>query len=129
MTNATDLTSAATDLWKAQQKVKRMEAKIKPFKEEAGRLEAGLLAAMLEAKAESIASKQATVSIKRTQFAELTDDKAFFAFVQKNKAWDLVRKQPVVAACRARWEDDVTIPGVRPGTRVDLSVTTRSRSK
>ena len=80
---------------------------------------------MREAKLESVATKNATISLKRTTFAELYDDKAFFEYVGKKKAWDLVAKRPVVAACRARWEDKLVIPGVRPGERTDLSVTTR----
>jgi hypothetical protein len=36
-----------------------------------------------------------------------------------------VRKQVNVGAARLRWEDNLVIPGVAKGTRVDLSVTTR----
>lgn len=125
MTEAKDLSSAAKALWKAQQAVKRAEAKVKPLKDAANALEAELQGAMIENKLESIAIKEATISLKRTVFAQLVDDKAFFAYVAKTKAWDLVRKQPVTAACRARWEDNVKVPGVESATRVDLSITAR----
>lgn len=122
-----ELQTAAAALWKAQQVVKKAELKLKPLKDAASALEDELRDAMLEAKLESVATKQATISIKRTTFAELFDDKAFFAYVAKKKAWDLIRKQANVGACRARWEDGLTIDGVRPGERTDLSVTTRSK--
>lgn len=125
MKTITELQAAAAALWKAQQVVKKAEAKLKPLKDAANALEDELRDAMLEAKLESVATKNATISVKRTMFVELFDDKAFFEYVGKKKAWDLVQKRPVIAACRVRWEDGVEIPGTRPGERVDLSVTTR----
>jgi hypothetical protein len=74
---------------------------------------------------ESVASKNATCSLKRTEFAEVTDFRAVQKYVVKNDAWDLIRKQVNVGACRARWDDNLDIPGVEKGVRVDLSVTTR----
>ena len=120
-----ELQAAAAALWKAQQVVKKAEAKLKPLKDAAAALEDELRDAMLAAKLESVATKNATISLKRTTFAELYDDVAFFEYVKKKGAWDLIRKQPVIAACRVRWEDNLVIPGVRPGHKTDLSVTTR----
>jgi hypothetical protein len=120
-----ELQAAAKALWKAQQVVKKAEAKVKPLKDAAAALEQELLDAMIAAKLESVAVKEATISLKRTTFAELYDDRAFFEYVGRKKAWDLVQKRPAVGACRLRWEDGLDIPGVRPGERTDLSVTTR----
>jgi hypothetical protein len=120
-----ELQAAAKALWKAQQTVKKAEAKLRPLKAAAEALEQELLDAMLKAKLESVAVKEATISLKRTTFAELYDDRAFFEYVGKNKAWDLVRKQANVGACRVRWDDKLVIPGVRPGERTDLSITAR----
>lgn len=120
-----ELAKLAQNLWKAQQKLKAAKAKLKPQEETVAALEAELQHAMIAAKLESVASKNATCSLKRTEFAELTDDKAFFKYVKKNDAWDLVRKQVNVGAARLRWEDNLTIDGVKKGVRVDLSVTTR----
>ena len=122
-----ELTKLADNLWKANQKLKAGMAKLKPLEETRDALEQELLDAMLAAKLESVASKNATISVKRTQFVELYDDVKFFEYVRKKNQFDLVRKQPVLAACKARWDDNVIVPGCRPGTRVDLSVTTRSK--
>ena len=122
-----ELQSAAKALWKAQQAVRKAEAKLRPLKAAAATLEQELLDAMLKAKLESVAVKEATISLKRTTFAALFDDRAFFAYVGKEKAWDLVRKQANVGACRVRWEDGINIPGVRPGERTDLSITARNK--
>jgi hypothetical protein len=122
-----ELAALAQNLWKAQQKLKAAKAKLKPQEDVVAALEAELQHAMIASKLESIASKNATVSLKRTEFAELTDDRAFFKYVVKKDAWDLVRKQVNVGAARARWDDGLTIDGVKKGVRVDLSVTTRSK--
>ena len=122
-----ELTKLADNVWKASQKLKREVAKLKVLKESVDALETELLDAMIAAKMESIASRNATISVKRNTFAELYDDKKFFEYVGRHKAWDLVRKQPVVSACQERWDDGVPVPGVRPGTRVDLSITTRNK--
>jgi ribosomal protein S12 len=125
MTDLKKMQTAADQLWKAQMKVRAAEAKLRPLKEAAQALEDEIQAQMIESKLEALSTKNVTLAIKRTVFAQLTDDKAFFAYVGKNKAWDLVRKQPVIAACRARWEDGITVPGVESATRVDLSITAR----
>jgi hypothetical protein len=120
-----ELVALAQNVWKAQQKLKAASLKLAPLKEAVDALETELQSAMIAAKMESIASKNATISLKRTVFAEMTDSKKFFKYVVKNDAWDLVRQQANVGACRARWDDDQTVDGVQQGTRVDLSVTTR----
>jgi hypothetical protein len=122
-----EMSALATQVWRARINLQRHKDRIEPIEEAVRQLERALLDAMIEAKLESVASKHATVSIKRTTFAELYDDRKFFEHVRKTNDFDLVRKQPVISACRARWDDSVEVPGVRPGTRVDLSVTTRSK--
>ena len=122
-----ELADLANNLWKAQQKLKAAELKLAPQKEIIKSLEAELQHAMIAANLESVASKNATCSLKRTEFAELTDDKKFFEYVAKTKSWDLVRKQVNVGAARCRWDDNIAIPGVQKGVRVDLSVTTRKK--
>lgn len=122
-----ELAALAQNLWKAQQKLKAQQAKCQPLKEAADALELELQNALLAANLEQVASTNATVALKRTEFAEITDDKKFFAYVAKHKAWDLVRKQANVGACRERWDDGKTIAGVQKGSRVSLSVTTRTK--
>jgi hypothetical protein len=121
-----ELAKLAESLWKAQQKVKIAKTKVDALKESADALEAELQHAMIAAKLESVASKHATCSLKRTEIATITDDRAFFAFASKKANWDLLYKRANNAACKARWEDDVVVPGVEKATRVDLSVTSRS---
>jgi hypothetical protein len=130
-TPASVISGLADNLYRAEanyhKKRRAMEAALEPLKALRNDLEETLLAAMLDARQEAVSTKLATIAIRRNTFAELFDDRAFFEFVGKNKAWDLVRKQPVVSACKERWDDEVTIPGVRPGVKTELSITTRSK--
>lgn len=111
-----------------QRKKREYEAKLAPLKEELAQAEAAMLDVMIELKQEAISTKTTTVAIRRTTFAELYDDQKFFEYVGREKAWELVRKQPVVTACRERWDDEIVIPGVRPGTKTELSITPRKRA-
>jgi hypothetical protein len=120
-----ELVNLAQNLWKAQQKLKAAKLKLAPQEEVVKSLEGELQHAMIAAKMESVASKNATCSLKRTEFAEVTDFRAVQKYVVKNDAWDLIRKQVNVGAARLRWDDNLEIPGVEKGVRVDLSVTTR----
>ena len=36
----------------------------------------------------------------------------FYAYIKKNDAWELLERRPGRVACRERWEDGKTIPGV-----------------
>jgi chromosome segregation ATPase len=121
------LRADANKIARLRGRIATLNAKLTPLKSELKELEDEYLAAMLDAKIEQVATTQVTLAVRRTTFAELFDDQAFFAYVGKKKAWDLVRKQPVVAACRERWDQDEAIPGVRPGTQHSLSVTARKK--
>lgn len=42
----------------------------------------------------------------------VTDWPAFYAYIKQEEAWDLLERRPGKAACQARWEDDIAVPGV-----------------
>jgi hypothetical protein len=106
-----------------------LRARMKPLQAELTGLEAefrlakeSFIEALLEEGGESYATSGATYSLRRTEIPVLQDAEAFFGYVAGHDAWDLVRKQCNLSAARERWEQGIAIPGVAPGTRVDLSV-------
>ena len=123
------LAEMANELAKLRAKIAAHEVKIAPLKKQADDLEDQLRVGLIESGTESIATKAYTFSLKRSQIAVLDDADAFFKYVAKNKAFDLLRRQPVIEACRARWDDKLTIPGVHADTRVSLSATARKGKK
>ena len=108
-----------------QRRKRGYEAKLEPLKAQLDALEAELLAAMRAQDQEAVGTRYTTVAIKRNDFAELYDDKEFFEYVGKKKAWDLLYRRVNVAAARERWEDKVAIPGVRAGVKMSLSITSK----
>lgn len=125
MVDSTKIESAAAALEKVQLQLAKAELKIAPLREMASELADQLRVAMVEAGIEGISTKVKTFSLRRTQIAVLDDDIAFFEYVAKKKAFDLLRRQPVIAACRARWDEQVQIPGVHAETVVSLGITAR----
>lgn len=48
---------------------------------------------------------------------------AFYAYIARTKAWDLMNKVPSVKGIRERWEDKKQVPGVKPFIVKKVSVT------
>lgn len=119
------LAEAATSLAKVRAQIAKHELKIAPLKKAADELEDLLRTAMIEGNVDTISTKDTTFSLQRTQIALLDDANAFFEYVRKHRAYDLLRRQPVIEACRVRWEDGLKIPGVHADTRVSLRATAR----
>jgi hypothetical protein len=67
--------------------------------------------------------KLAVAAIKHTTTVNTTDWDVFLAYCVKTKSWDMLRKQPTVAAVKARWDAGKEVPGVEPFIKIDLSLT------
>jgi hypothetical protein len=52
---------------------------------------------------------------------------AFFAYMAKFKAWDMVQRRVSEPALQARIDDGKTVPGWEPFNTVKVSLTKRSR--
>lgn len=122
-----DIAKVAAELTKLRKKMAPYELKLAPLKKEEKELEDQLRVGMLEQAVDSLSTKSITFSLQHTQIAVLTDDIKFFEYVAKHKAWDLLRRQPAIEACRQRWEDALEIPGVKAENRVTLRSTARKR--
>ena len=48
-----------------------------------------------------------------------------YAYILKNKAWDLLQKRASATAFRERWDDKVVVPGVEAFTVIKLSLKKR----
>jgi phage shock protein A len=128
-TNMTDLKQAADQLGKLIKQRKATQAKLADLKAQEDALEEQILDALHAAKLEAFSTPKLTIAIKRTTFAELHDPDAFFAYVAKHKAFELLHRRCTVEAAREYWAAEKVIPGVRPGQREDLSVTARKPNR
>ena len=69
----------------------------------------------------------ATASIQRSTQAEVFDWNEYCKYMAKNKAWDMVQQRASITALRARWDNKVEVPGVRPIVVEKLSLTKSSK--
>lgn len=107
----------------------RLRLRMKPLQAELAALEAEFkllkecaVEVMLEEGSEAYSTEYTSYSLRRSQFPIIEDDAAFFSHVAETHGWDLIRKQCNVGAAKERWDHGIEIPGVVPGTRVDLGI-------
>lgn len=72
---------------------------------------------------EGAKGKLASASISRTTVANVTDWEAFYKYIKKNEAWDMLQRRVNDAAYRARLDDKVAVPGVEAFGIIKLSIT------
>ena len=91
--NAKKLQELSAELEKQRVQLERIELKARPVKAKVDALEEIILLALQENKLEQIATKKLVLAIKRSEFAELFDDTAFFEYVRDTCEFDLVVKR------------------------------------
>ena len=115
---------AAIDLLYTQ-RAARLDAQkaVDLMKEEEAKLADHILNTFTKEELNGSKGQLAVAAIKHTVTINTTDWDAFLAYCVKTKSWDMLRKQPTVAAVKARWDEGKQIPGVEPFTKIDLSLT------
>lgn len=106
------------------------------------RLDADKFAAGLKAEEEALIThiidnlpKDSGGAIGKTHIVEVTtkvkqvvkDWPLYWAYVSKNKAWDLVQKRVGEAALQARLDDGKKVPGIEPFVVVGVSLRARPK--
>jgi len=81
-------------------------------------LKARLAAAIKEAGLSKVANVKYQLKLR----PHVTDWATFRQYIIQTDGWDLLEKRPGVAACNARWEDSIDIPGVEQFPVDDLSI-------
>jgi hypothetical protein len=88
-------------------------------------LEGEVLSALTEAGLDSGRGDVATASVSLTVVPTVADWPSFYEYIKQNDAFDLLERRPASGACRARWDDKLSIPGVEQMNRVSLSLRKR----
>jgi hypothetical protein len=71
--------------------------------------------------------KVAKASVIRTEVPTVKDWPKFYAYVAKNKAFDLLQRRVSSAAVRERWEAKKVVPGIEKFTALSLGLTKKLR--
>lgn len=85
-------------------------------------LEEHILGLLASQKADSASGRLATVSRSPKAIAEDIDWDTFFEFIAKKKRFDLIQRRLAIGAARDMWEEGVAIPGVKRGSKMELSI-------
>lgn len=110
-------------LFQLREERRGYEAQIRSVKEKEDALEMHLMANFDKAGLDGAKGKSAVASIKRTTVADVTDWDAFYKYISRNKAWDLLQRRASITALRARWDDKKVVPGVAPKEIEAVSLT------
>lgn len=76
-----------------------------------------------KSEATGVSGKLANAKVSNASEPVIQDRDKFQKYVVENDAWDLVPRSICRSAIKARWEDDVEVPGVGTITVVKLSLT------
>lgn len=100
---------------KAQKVVDELETNEKAIK-------AHVIDTLPKSNASGIAGKLARVTVTTKTIAQVQDWPSFYAYVAKNKAFEMLQKRLGDAAIQERWDAGKKVPGVEPFTIVGVSV-------
>lgn len=110
-------------LWSLREERKSAEVIVNEIKEKEAAVEAHLMNNFDKSGLDGAKGKYGLATLKRSTVADVTDWPAFYAYIQKNKAWELLQKRPAITAIRERWDANKVIPGLEPKEVVQLSLT------
>lgn len=111
------------DAYYRAREVRRAEQrKVDALKEKETKVWHELKDALINADIKGVAGVQATVELLTKQKPVVTDEDKLHKFIIKNDAWDLLQKTIVASAAKARWEDNLVIPGLKSEPYLDLSI-------
>jgi hypothetical protein len=92
------------------------------LQEEETALREHIINTLPKSEATGAAGKVARVTVVTKQIPQVKDWQAFYAYVKKNNAWDLMQRRLAATAVTERWEAGKTVAGVEPFTAVTLSI-------
>lgn len=92
---------------------KLCDEKTKPLTEAMLELNAQILSFLNQTGQESAKSKYGTAFKKEKLMLSITDADAFFEFITKNDAYDLLTKQVIKSAYKDYEDNGVVVPGVK----------------
>ena len=112
----TTLGNKIDGLFALREQKRKLEEKVKVVQTQMIEIEDEL---MVQMDAEGVAKstgRKASVAISTTLKPNVENWDSFYAFIHKNKRYDLLERRPAVLSCRELFETKGKIPGVQPVT-------------
>lgn len=102
---------------------REMEAKLETLKAGEKDLNDHIINTFSKNEIEGAKGSIASASISQDPIPTVEDWPKFYAYILKTKSFDLLERRPAKLACKARWDEKVTIPGVKKFIVPKLSLT------
>src|SRR5574343_379120 len=109
-------------LYELREQRQALTKQIEALKEKEASLEDHLMTNFDRSGLDGAKGKLATASLKRSTVADVTDWDKLWAYIGKNKAYELVQKRASITALRERWDAGKEVPGVAPKEITTLSL-------
>lgn len=101
----------------------KVEEEVEALRANEAKLKEHILATLKEQGLDSATGETATVSVSKLTVPKVVDWDAFYAYIHKAKAWELLERRPARGAYKERLDAGKTVPGVEPVEVVNLSIT------
>jgi len=111
-------------LWTNEQDQKQLTTALETLRKDAATLEVTIMNLLKESGIESAKGENGNVTLKKDTVPAVKDWDKFYAYIVKNKAFELLQKRVGLKAYRERLEEGEVIPGVEAFEKETLSCTT-----
>lgn len=108
--------------YSTRQRRLELQHEVDDLQAEETKLKNELIDSISKSDATGVAGKLARITVVTKPKPQVKDWDAFFTYVRRRGAWDLIQRRISEAAVKERWADNKVIPGVEVFNVVDLSV-------
>ena len=117
------LGKSADNIYAITLQIKELEAQISKLKSKRTTAETSLMNRMGTSEVATIRGTQAMASISHTEVFGVKDWDAFYKYISRYKAFDLLHKRASSTAIKMRIEDGKKVPGIKKDKFTKLSIT------
>lgn len=123
MASLNKLAQAVDEYYTTREQRLKMQKEVDAVAKREAELKKFLIDNISKSEATGVCGQLMRATIKVKEEPSVNDWPAFYEFVRKHKAFDLLQKRLLGSAIKERWEDGVEVPGVEKVAVVDVSLT------
>lgn len=112
MASLNKLAQAVDEYFQTREQRLQMQKEVDAIAKKESELKKFLIDNISKSDATGVCGKLMRATIKTAEEATVTDWPAFYAFVHKKKAYELLQRRVLGSAIKERWEDGQAVPGV-----------------
>jgi hypothetical protein len=110
-------------LYETRQERLKVQKVVEALESQEAKLKEYIIENLPKSKANGITGSIARVELDKKAIPSVKDWDAFYAYIAKHQAWELLQRRPAEAAVKERWEAGETVPGVEKFIAIVVSCT------